>query len=109
MATTRNGKKRHNWVTNSTIVDKDVDATARTFVGWCGHLTPARDAELDNLIGVSDEVRRHNEAVRLGKTEGLIKPDEDAKPMDVDPLAEFDTDWMNEEPTADDLRAIEAE
>jgi len=92
MATTRNGKKRHNWVTNSTIVDDETNKTAARFIDSCVHLTPAREAELDNLIGV-----------------GTDKTDHEPDPEIVGAMEDEDwgDSWMDQEPTAADLRAIE--
>lgn len=44
--------KRHNWVTNARFVDPDTNRIATRFIDACVHLTPAREAELDNLLGV---------------------------------------------------------
>lgn len=44
--------KRHNWVTgpNHKVVDREADRLAQGFICGCNHLTPAAEAELDELF-----------------------------------------------------------
>ena len=100
---TRNGKKCHNWTTNGTVVDTKTDETTRRFLDDCTHLTPARMAELDNLIEVTPEVRAHNAGLVLIKSDA--EPDKDI----LKALDEDQGDWMDTEPTAAALRAIDRE
>lgn len=103
LATTRNGKKRHNWTTTGTVVDPEINLTTRRFLDDCSHLTPARMADLDNLIDVSQAVRDHNAGITIIETS--TKPNEEV----IDALDKDQGDWMDAEPTAAALRAIDRE
>lgn len=44
--------KHHNWVTgpNHKVVDRVANRMTADFIGSCNHLTPAAEAQLDNLF-----------------------------------------------------------
>lgn len=99
MAAITKDKKRYNCVGSFTVVDRDIDTVAVRFIDACVHLTPARMADLDNLIKVSQEVRDHNAGIKIIQTR-------EPKPQEVE---DEWGDWKKEEtePTAKELRAIE--
>ncbi len=63
--------KRHNWVTgpNHKVVDRKANRIATAFIDSCGHLTPAKQAELDALLA---EI-----AVPERLADGVCEPDQD--------------------------------
>ncbi len=57
-------QKRHNWTTNQKDVDSQVSQDQMFRVCSCNHLTPAAEAQMDNLIASDDEtVARFTDAV----------------------------------------------
>lgn len=93
----RDGSKAHNWPTGKTI-EKDADEVARRFIASCDHLTPAREAELDNLLWAMPKPE-HEPKTDTPNAEVLAQLN---APDDAD-------SWMNDEPTNADLDSIETE
>ena len=48
--TGHDGKRRHNWVTNSVVADNETHKLARQLIDGCQHLTPAREREIDATL-----------------------------------------------------------
>lgn len=100
-------KKKHNWVTgpNHPVVDRSTHLLAAEKIGHCNHLTPATEAEIDNLL-IEHAARNHPEVV---SDADVNEPDPEVvaammAPED-EPLA-----WMDEvEPSPEELQAIAAE
>jgi len=59
--------KHHNWVTgpNHKVVDLVADRMAVDFICGCNHLTPAAEAELDNLFAEMNRNTPETEAVMV--------------------------------------------
>ena len=95
----RDGTRIHNWTTNRKAIDREADRLARAFICGANHLTPAVEAELDNLL------------------KALPKPEheriEDTNEPDPEIIAQLNADpgnWDDKaEPSDEALDAIDAE
>lgn len=92
----RDGTKRHNWTTNSTIAEDEIHKLAQALIDGCHHLTPATEAEIDNLL-------------TLRTSEATYDTDHEPDPEVLAAMKEPELDWVNEEPSNAALRAIERE
>lgn len=87
--------KKHNWVTSpkDKYVEHGAHRLAAAFICNCSHLTPAKEAELDNLLSQL-AIPEHE---RVAET---CEPDADI----LAALEELPADryaWMDEEPPAE--------
>lgn len=94
------GTKKHNWVTgpNNKVVKADDDRATKLAICSCNHLTPASEAALDNLLGWKVSVPKRAETIERN-TPGFVELE----------LPDAEANWMDKEPTMEDLAAIDAE
>lgn len=96
-----NGRKRHNWTTSSTTADRNTHTLARALIDGCHHLTPETEAQIDAELAVracdnAGEVSQPDPAYLE-----MLKERERERKQEVD--------WIESEPLAADLLAIENE
>ena len=72
---------KHNWTTNDTTVDRDIERATLAEICSCNHMTPATVAKMDGRLG-------------LGSAKSNVQPD----PEVIDALNENQGDWRDEEP-----------
>lgn len=72
---------KHNWTTNGTTVDRDVERATVAAICDCNHMTPTTVAEMDAKLG-------------LGSSKSDVEPD----PEVIDALNEDQGDWRNDKP-----------
>lgn len=93
--TGRNGKKCHNWTTNTAVAESETDQLARQLIDGCSMLTPRVEALID-------------EELRLRTPQPRVIGD--GEEPDPDVLAAMNQEQGEDvEPTMDDLKEIEAE
>lgn len=104
--TNETGKKKHHWVTgpNHWAIDGKVDRAARVAIESCDHLTPATEARMDNCLGFLPRPLLTRAEVIARNEPGFVQP-EPISVVDALPV----NDWMDAEPTVDELAEIEAE
>ncbi|MHA2279709.1 MAG: hypothetical protein ACXAC5_02280 [Promethearchaeota archaeon] len=100
----QDGSKAYNWPTRKTI-ERDADELARRFIASCNHLTPAKQAELDNLLRAMPKPEREH------KSESESEPETETDTPDPKVLDQLNApdnaySWMDDEPSNDDLDAI---
>lgn len=93
----RDGRKRYNCTKRGTIADKATHELARRLIDGCLHLTPASEAEIDAALAQQAQ----DNVGEIGE------PD----PVYLEAIAERanETPWTEDEPSAEDLLAIDNE
>lgn len=94
--------KKHNWTTgpNNKVVDRDTEKAALRFLNNCGHLTPKKMAELDNLLSAMKRKPKTEDANTVCEPNPVVIAVLEEPP---------EPDWMDGEPVDAELKEIERE